>query len=160
MTAYSPFGNQNPIYGDKELLRDEPIVAEIAKKHGKTPNQILLSWGATRNVSVIPKSTNPERIKENLDIIELSQDDMAQMAKLDKNKRFNDPSTNFQYVFFADEKVRINHLAGLLHLTRPFSPPTSRHWMPSQTQVKRRSLLLRRRPVRHKGDNDLLSVER
>jgi len=104
VTAYSPFGNQNPIYGDKELVRDDPVIVEIAKKYSKTPNQILLSWGATRNVSVIPKSTNPQRIKENMDIIELSSDDMAKIAKIDKNKRFNDASTSFQYVFFADEK--------------------------------------------------------
>lgn len=38
------------------------------------------------------------------DIIELSTDDMAKIAKIDKNKRFNDPSTTFGYVFFADEK--------------------------------------------------------
>jgi len=104
VTAYSPFGNQNPIYGDKQLLRDEPVIVEIAKKYGKTPNQILLSWGATRNTSVIPKSTNPGRIKENMDLVELSSDDMAKIAKIDKNKRFNDASTSFQYVFFADEK--------------------------------------------------------
>jgi diketogulonate reductase-like aldo/keto reductase len=65
VTAYSPFGNQNPIYGGGELLRDDPVIQEIAKIHGKTPNQILLSWGATRNTSVIPKSTNAGRIEEN-----------------------------------------------------------------------------------------------
>jgi hypothetical protein len=40
-----------------------------------------------------------------MDLVELSSDDMAKIAKIDKNKRFNDASTSFQYVFFADEKV-------------------------------------------------------
>lgn len=38
------------------------------------------------------------------DVIELSTDDMAKIAAIDKNKRFNDASTSFGYVFFADEK--------------------------------------------------------
>ena len=38
------------------------------------------------------------------DIIELSPDDMEKIAKIDKQKRYNDASTNFQYVFFSDEK--------------------------------------------------------
>lgn len=47
---------------------------------------------------------NEQRIKENLDVIELTPDDMAKIESIDKNKRFNDPSTSFGYVFFADEK--------------------------------------------------------
>jgi diketogulonate reductase-like aldo/keto reductase len=49
-------------------------------------------------------AANEQRIKENLDTLELTPDDMAKIANIDKNKRFNDPSTSFGYVFFADEK--------------------------------------------------------
>merc|ERR1712225_184543 len=104
VTAYSPLGAQNPIYGSKNLAKEDPVIVEIAEKYGKTPVQIILSWGATRNTIVIPKSTNAERIQQNLDIIELSGDDMAKIAALDKGLRLNDPSTTFNYVFFADEK--------------------------------------------------------
>jgi diketogulonate reductase-like aldo/keto reductase len=52
----------------------------------------------------ITRAANEQRIKENLDTLELTPDDMAKIANIDKNKRFNDPSTSFGYVFFADEK--------------------------------------------------------
>ena len=44
---------------------DEPNVIEIAKKHNKTPAQILLRHGLQRGLIVIAKSINPERIKSN-----------------------------------------------------------------------------------------------
>jgi diketogulonate reductase-like aldo/keto reductase len=45
--AYSPFGNLNPIYsvGDEGRIIDKPEVKKIAEKYGKTPSQVVLSWG-------------------------------------------------------------------------------------------------------------------
>ena len=65
---------------------DEPILAEIAAKHGKTPAQVILRWNVQQRVIVIPKSVHPERMQENLAIwdFELDADDMARIALVDK----------------------------------------------------------------------------
>jgi len=47
---------------------NNPTVLEVAKKHGKTPAQILLRHIVQRGVAAIPKSTNPERIRQNLQV--------------------------------------------------------------------------------------------
>lgn len=48
-------------------LFKETNVVEIAKNHNKTPAQVLLRWATQRGVTVIPKSSNPARLAENLD---------------------------------------------------------------------------------------------
>lgn len=45
-----------------------PAVAEIAKKHKKTPAQVLLRHMIQKGIAVIPKSTNPDRIRQNIDV--------------------------------------------------------------------------------------------
>jgi len=40
---------------------NEPIVQEIATKHGKTPAQVVLRWGVQRGTAIIPKSSKAER---------------------------------------------------------------------------------------------------
>lgn len=47
---------------------DDPVVKDIAKKHSKTPGQILLKFLVQQNIAVIPKSTNPERLKMNINV--------------------------------------------------------------------------------------------
>lgn len=66
---------------------------ELAQKYKKTPAQIILRWGLQRQTIVIPKSTKPDRIKENIDIVgfSLTPEDMESIKKIDKNKRSNDP---------------------------------------------------------------------
>nr|DAD28135.1 TPA_asm: hypothetical protein HUJ06_029603 [Nelumbo nucifera] len=64
VTAYSPLGSSK---GGRDLIHD-PTVDRIAKKLNKTPGQILVKWALQRGTSVIPKSTNPERIKENIQV--------------------------------------------------------------------------------------------
>lgn len=57
ITHYSPFGNQNEIYSSgKELgkLIDDPVLAEIGKKHNKSGAQVALAWGLAKGHSVIP----------------------------------------------------------------------------------------------------------
>lgn len=63
------------------------MLAEIAKKHGKTPAQIILRWNIEHGMVVIPKSVHKERMEENLVIWDFGSDaeDMARIATLDKS---------------------------------------------------------------------------
>ena len=54
----------------------------------KTPAQVLLAWNLARNVVVLPKSVTPARITSNLDVPELSADDVAAINKLDLQLRY------------------------------------------------------------------------
>ena len=80
----------------KEILTN-PIVKEIAEKHGKTSAQIALRQHVQRGIVIIPKSTHKDRIKQNLDIFdfELTEDEMTQLKQLDENKsmwaEYDDP---------------------------------------------------------------------
>jgi 2,5-diketo-D-gluconate reductase A len=77
------------------LLDDETIVG-IAELHDKTPAQAILRWHLQLGNVVIPKSVTPERIRENIDLFdfELSDEDMAEFAKLDSGERIGpDPET-------------------------------------------------------------------
>ena len=55
--------------------------------------QLILAWALQRGYSVVPKSTKPERLAENLQVghVTLSEEEMGMMAALDKHKRYNDP---------------------------------------------------------------------
>ncbi|KAL5606493.1 uncharacterized protein BROUX77_003686 [Berkeleyomyces rouxiae] len=100
VTAYSSFGPQSfrelPGFeqkiGDSTLLQ-HPDVAAIAKAHGKTPAQVLLRWATQRNVAVIPKSNNVERLAQNLDVLgfDLTAQEIAQISGFNIGLRFNDP---------------------------------------------------------------------
>jgi 2,5-diketo-D-gluconate reductase A len=70
------------------LLDDDTIVT-IAAHHEKTPAQTILRWHLQLGNVVIPKSATPERIRENIEIFdfELSEDDMAAIARLDAGDR-------------------------------------------------------------------------
>lgn len=68
------------IYFRKELpnLLENPLVQQLSKQYGKTPAQILLRHTIQRGVAVIPKSSNPARLKENFDVFDfaISESDM------------------------------------------------------------------------------------
>lgn len=66
----------------------EPVLGEIARKHGKTPAQVILRWNIQQGVMVIPKSVHRARMEENLDIWDFSLDggDLARIAALDRGR--------------------------------------------------------------------------
>ena len=72
----------------KELLSDT-VLTEIAQKHGKSVAQVILRWDLQRGVVVIPGSSNPDHMKENISIFdfELSDSEMDQIAKLIRNEK-------------------------------------------------------------------------
>jgi len=72
---------------------NESIVQEIAGHYNTTPAQVLLGWGVQRGTGVIPKTSRPERLRENLAIFdfELTRDEIAAISALNRNRRFNDP---------------------------------------------------------------------
>jgi methylglyoxal/glyoxal reductase len=73
-----------------------PVVQRIAKKHEKSPAQVLLRWDLQKGVVTIPKSVRRERIEENANIFDflLDAQDMAEIASLDEGKRIGaDPDT-------------------------------------------------------------------
>ena len=76
-------------HGDKSLM-EEPVFAALGKKYGKTPAQIILRWHTQMGFVVIPGSKNVAHIKDNLDILDftLTDDEMAKIATLDKDKRY------------------------------------------------------------------------
>jgi diketogulonate reductase-like aldo/keto reductase len=65
------------------------VIAGIATAHAKTPAQVTLRWGLQHGRSVIPKSTQPGRIAENIDVFdfELSADELAAIDGLDTGRR-------------------------------------------------------------------------
>lgn len=83
--GWYPFGGRGYT---KELLGNETINA-IADNHGVTAAQVILLWNLQRGVVVIPGSSNPDHIKENLDIygFSLSDKEMSQIALLNKNEK-------------------------------------------------------------------------
>ncbi len=96
LMAWYPLG-----HGDKTLINEE-IFKKLGEKYGKSPAQIILRWHTQMGFVVIPGSKNVEHIKDNLDILDfkLSDDDMAEIAKLDKGVRYYH-RTDSQLVQFA-----------------------------------------------------------
>ncbi|CAJ1086401.1 uncharacterized oxidoreductase YtbE-like [Xyrichtys novacula] len=75
--------------GQGELITD-PVVNEVAKNCAKTPAQVLLRWAVQQGIPVLPKSSNPDRIKENSEIFDfaLSDTDMDKLSALDCGKKY------------------------------------------------------------------------
>jgi len=88
--AWSPIGGIT-FYrdGGHGSSLDDPVIGDIARTHGKSPAQVMLRWGMQHGRSVIPKSTRPTRIAENIDVVdfELSADELAAVDALDTDRR-------------------------------------------------------------------------
>ncbi|KAG8266251.1 hypothetical protein J6590_076528 [Homalodisca vitripennis] len=66
----------------------DPVVARIAQSHNKNPGQILLRFVLQLGIAVIPKSTNPDRVRENIKVFdfELTPAEMTELKALDKGE--------------------------------------------------------------------------
>ena len=93
LEGWSPLGS-----GRNDLLQNK-IINNLARKYTKTPAQIILRWNIERKVSVIPKSSNPMRIKENINIFDfcLSKDEIDLINSLNQEKRVGPDPDNFNF---------------------------------------------------------------
>ncbi|QLE00467.1 aldo/keto reductase [Galbibacter sp. BG1] len=96
LTGYSPLGSgdrsQDMKKDDEPNLLENETIIEIAKEHDCSPAQVLISWHLSRGTAVIPKSTNPKRIKENLESydVELTEKNVSAIRKLNEHYRYVD----------------------------------------------------------------------
>ena len=76
-------------HGDKSLVGEE-VFTKLAEKYGKTNAQIVLRWHVQAGNVIIPGSKNAEHIKDNFNIFDfaLTEEEMAEIGKLDKNTRY------------------------------------------------------------------------
>lgn len=89
LEAYFPLG-----HGDEALLT-HPLVTALAHKYNKTAGQIILRFEVQEGFVVLPKSTNPQHMADNIAIFDfsLTDEDMARMRGLDTGKGSHDPET-------------------------------------------------------------------
>ena len=104
MEAWAPFGE------GRGGLFENPVLARIGAKYGKTPAQVMLRWHLQRGVVVIPKSTHIERMRENLNVFDftLTTEDMAAIAALDQKQSaffsHQDPAMVEWFVKMVEER--------------------------------------------------------
>jgi 2,5-diketo-D-gluconate reductase A len=78
--SYSPLG------GSGASLLGAPLLAQLGEKYDKTPGQLVLRWHIQQGLVVIPKSGDPDRMRENLDVFDFALDaqDLAEIAIMDE----------------------------------------------------------------------------
>lgn len=97
VTAFSPLGALSyfslGMADESESVIESDVVKAIAAGHGRTPAQVVLRWGVQRGTAIVPKTSRPERMVENLSLFDfvLSDNEMSAISGLDRQRRFNDP---------------------------------------------------------------------
>jgi D-xylose reductase len=97
VTAFSPLGALSYVSLDMASKGDsvltETVVIKAAERASVTPAQVVLRWGLQRGTAVIPKTSRPERLVENLSLsgFNLTDEEMDAISALNENRRFNDP---------------------------------------------------------------------
>ena len=87
LQAWYPLGGRG-----NDSIMTEPLIQDLAHKYGKSPAQVILRWHVQQGHIVIPGSKTPSHIAQNLDLFDfaLSDQDMAQIATLDRGKPMNE----------------------------------------------------------------------
>ena len=97
VTAFSPLGALSYLELNMaaigESVLEQAVVQSAAKRLDRTPAQVVLRWGIQRGTAVIPKTSQPARLKENKALFdfELTDEEMLAISALNCDRRFNDP---------------------------------------------------------------------
>ncbi|KAE8099340.1 hypothetical protein FH972_017330 [Carpinus fangiana] len=88
LSAYSPLGSPGTGRMKREVVLKNPILNAVAEKLGKSPAQVALRWGLQMGHSILPKSTNEARIKENFDVFDWSipEDLLAKFSEIEQER--------------------------------------------------------------------------
>ncbi|KXG22145.1 hypothetical protein SORBI_3009G161100 [Sorghum bicolor] len=88
LSAYSPLGSPGTMMVKAGAVLEHPVVVSAAEKLGKTPAQVALRWGIQMGHSVLPKSTDEERIRANFDVYDWSIPDelFAKFSEIEQEK--------------------------------------------------------------------------
>lgn len=107
VTCYYPVG-----HGDQKLLA-EPALVAMAEKYGKSVVQVILRWHLQEGFVPLPKSTNPQHIRDNFDIFDFQLDDteMEQIRSLDTNRSY--------FADTVDNMTEEEHAAMFLNVPYP-----------------------------------------
>lgn len=98
VTGFSPLGALSYVplgmAEKQDSVLEQKAVTEIAERLEKTPAQVVLRWGIQRGTAIVPKTSNKERLKENIELFdfELTPEEMSSISALNLNRRFNDPA--------------------------------------------------------------------
>lgn len=95
-----------PLGHADEGLMNEPVFTELARKYGKSNVQIILRWHIQTGNVVFPKTTNPQHMRDNIDIFDfaLTDGEMNAIRALDRGKRFFNMSLADQEAHFGGFK--------------------------------------------------------
>jgi len=95
VVSYCPLarGDVVPLGCEPRELLKEPIIVELAKKYNKTPGQVVLNWHLSRDLVIIPKTSNAARLKENFEVDDfvMSEDDLKKISALECGRRIVNP---------------------------------------------------------------------
>ncbi|KAJ1963708.1 hypothetical protein GGI12_001898 [Dipsacomyces acuminosporus] len=100
VTAYCPLG------GSRINVLEDEVVKQIAAADACTPAQVALSWELARGLIVIPKSTNPTRLQQNLSAVSLSEEEVGAIESITKHERKVDPGRSYkelEWIFHEDK---------------------------------------------------------
>lgn len=98
VTAFSPLGAASYLelgMSDvAESVLEHPVVKAASARVGRSAAQVVLRWALQRGTAIIPKTSRPERLVENLSLFDfsLTEEEMLNLGKLNRNRRFNDPA--------------------------------------------------------------------
>ncbi|KAL4298489.1 hypothetical protein HN51_049172 [Arachis hypogaea] len=99
ITAYSPLGAQGTRWGSNDVM-DSELLNNIAQTHAKTVAQVSLRWLYEQGVTVVVKSYNKERIKQNLDIFDfsLTNDDYQKIRQIQQERKVKNGPAGFDVI--------------------------------------------------------------
>lgn len=92
-------------HGDPNLI-SEPVLTQLAAKYGKSPVQIILKWHIQEGFIPLPKSTNPQHIKENISLdFVLSDEDMEKIRAMDRDTSYFDMPEEEREKMFLSQNI-------------------------------------------------------